>query len=193
MLNRFQLDPRDRVAIFTFSNALQLLYMNETAQDLIRQVRPNGAAATGVIPPEIIRMCDELQGSTSTGRTHIQRESMLGETRFLFQGFSIPVDQITGIRLLIVLVELVASGWELARESFGLTQREKDVAELLVKGLTNKEIGMQLQLAEQTIKEHLKHIMEKTDTSTRTELVAHLFTSNDTRATRLRQERDLRC
>jgi DNA-binding NarL/FixJ family response regulator len=192
MLNRFQLDPRDRVAIFTFTDSMQLLYMNEMAQDLVRQVTVNGAAATGVIPPEIIRICEELRGKTDSVRTHIQRESLLRETRFLFQGFSIPVDQLTGIRLIVVLAEPITCGWEQARESFGLTQREKDVAELLVKGLTNKEIGVHLQLAEQTIKEHIKHIMEKTDTSTRTELVAHLFTSHDTRAARLREERDLR-
>jgi DNA-binding NarL/FixJ family response regulator len=42
-----------------------------------------------------------------------------------------------------------------------LTARETEVLELLVSGLTNKEIGARLKIAENTVKNHLKSILAK--------------------------------
>jgi two-component system NarL family response regulator len=52
-----------------------------------------------------------------------------------------------------------------------LTAREVAVLELVAKGLSNKEIGGALTLAEDTVKNHLKHIYAKLDVSDRTEAV----------------------
>jgi two-component system, NarL family, response regulator len=52
-----------------------------------------------------------------------------------------------------------------------LTAREVSVLELVAKGLSNKEIGGALFLAEDTVKNHLKHIYAKLDVSDRTEAV----------------------
>jgi DNA-binding NarL/FixJ family response regulator len=40
-----------------------------------------------------------------------------------------------------------------------LTEREKEVLQLLAAGLTNKEIGTRLDIAENTVKNHLKNIL----------------------------------
>jgi len=42
-----------------------------------------------------------------------------------------------------------------------LTEREQEVLKLLASGLTNKEIGARLSLAENTVKNHLKNILAK--------------------------------
>ena len=55
-----------------------------------------------------------------------------------------------------------------AKETFHLTAREATVVQHLLKGWTNKEIANEMRLSEQTIKEYLKHISEKTGTTTRT-------------------------
>ena len=49
--------------------------------------------------------------------------------------------------------------------------------EHLAKGWTNKEIANALGITEQTVKEHIKHIMEKTGSSTRTGILARIFNS----------------
>jgi DNA-binding NarL/FixJ family response regulator len=56
-------------------------------------------------------------------------------------------------------------------EEFQLTPREVAVVGFLLKGLTNKEIAKAINVTVQTTKEHIKHIMEKTRTSTRTGVV----------------------
>jgi two-component system, NarL family, response regulator len=52
-----------------------------------------------------------------------------------------------------------------------LTCRELEVLELLAEGATNKEIAKSLDISENTVRNHVNHIMEKLDVSDRTEAV----------------------
>lgn len=49
----------------------------------------------------------------------------------------------------------------------GLTEREVEVLRLAARGLTRKQIGMQLVITEVTVRHHLEHIYNKTNTSSR--------------------------
>lgn len=53
-----------------------------------------------------------------------------------------------------------------------LTPRESGVLELLSRGLTNREIGEHLHLAEKTVKHHMTSILQKLHVRSRTEAVA---------------------
>ena len=60
-------------------------------------------------------------------------------------------------------------------EYFGddaLTEREIDVLNHVASGQRNREIGLQLFISEETVKVHIKHIMEKLGASDRTQAVA---------------------
>ena len=54
-------------------------------------------------------------------------------------------------------------------ESFSLTPRELDVLRLLADGLTNKEIGGQLSIAEDTVKKHVQNLIWKLRAADRTQ------------------------
>jgi two-component system nitrate/nitrite response regulator NarL len=49
-----------------------------------------------------------------------------------------------------------------------LTAREAEVLELLAQGLTNREIGLQLHLAEKTVKHHVTQVLNKLHVRSRT-------------------------
>ena len=53
-----------------------------------------------------------------------------------------------------------------------LTERETDVLRLVVAGQRNKEIGAQLGISENTVKFHLRNILEKLHAESRTEVAA---------------------
>ena len=55
--------------------------------------------------------------------------------------------------------------------SLALTPKEREVLALLARNLTNKEIGLAMQVGEQTIKWHLKNLFIKLDAGTRKQLV----------------------
>ncbi|WP_026459462.1 response regulator transcription factor [Schaalia vaccimaxillae] len=59
-----------------------------------------------------------------------------------------------------------------------LTDRERDVLNLVCEGLTNVAIGQRLFLAESTIKTHVKSILGKTGCSNRVELIVHAYRTN---------------
>lgn len=58
---------------------------------------------------------------------------------------------------------------------YGLTPRELDVLELIMAGGSNKVIATQLALGLPTVKTHVQNIFHKTDSSSRTELLARVF------------------
>lgn len=51
--------------------------------------------------------------------------------------------------------------FESAVKGYGLTDREKEVAWLLYRGYTNRQIGEELFIAETTVKKHVSRIYEK--------------------------------
>lgn len=52
----------------------------------------------------------------------------------------------------------------------GLSEREKEVAWLIYRGFTNRQIAEELFIAETTVKKHVTHIFEKTNVTGRKEL-----------------------
>mgnify|MGYP001366186623 CR=1 FL=1 len=56
-----------------------------------------------------------------------------------------------------------------------LTQREKDVLQLLAVGKTSKEIAERLYISCATVRNHIQHILEKLGAHTRLEALAHAF------------------
>ena len=53
-----------------------------------------------------------------------------------------------------------------------LSTREREVLELLARNLSNKEIGLAMQVGEETIKWHMKNLFAKMDAGTRKQVVA---------------------
>lgn len=63
-----------------------------------------------------------------------------------------------------------------------LTDRERQIMRLVSEGLSNKEIGRRLSIADGTIKVHLHHIFQKLDISNRTVLAALAISQNELHA-----------
>jgi DNA-binding CsgD family transcriptional regulator len=55
-----------------------------------------------------------------------------------------------------------------------LTQREIQIANLVAKGLTNAEIGKELWISQNTVKQALKRMFRKLEVSSRAEMTAQL-------------------
>jgi DNA-binding NarL/FixJ family response regulator len=53
------------------------------------------------------------------------------------------------------------------KHSLGLTRREQQLVQMISRGLTNKEIASQLNLSEQTVKNHIHRMLRKLGASDR--------------------------
>jgi DNA-binding NarL/FixJ family response regulator len=61
------------------------------------------------------------------------------------------------------------------REDYNLTEREKDVLQLMVKGYTYKKAAAELYISVETIRSHIKNIYEKLHVNSKSEAVAKAF------------------
>lgn len=79
-----------------------------------------------------------------------------------------------------LLLERFSSGTAAVTElskQFDLTARERETVELLVQGLTSKEIATRMNISPNTVKAFLRLVMVKMDVSTRSGIVGRVVPS----------------
>ncbi|MCS7038628.1 MAG: response regulator [Anaerolineae bacterium] len=74
----------------------------------------------------------------------------------------------------------LAAATEAPTDRFGLTAREAEVLDLLVQGLTNRQIAEQLVISPNTVKRHLQAIFAKLGVTTRSAAVAKAISERST-------------
>jgi DNA-binding CsgD family transcriptional regulator len=60
-------------------------------------------------------------------------------------------------------------------DAYGLTPREQEVTQLMLRGATTIQAAQRLEISPHTVNDHMKSIFEKTGARTRGELSASLF------------------
>lgn len=174
--------------------SLQLLHMNEEAAAISHCLNETcmDRHAKGLLPREVIEICHDLCRMLTAQTDSPVREAQISrhvvrypDSPILLRGLGLlDSDDMSQARLLVFMDRLnvqddlgVAQGGRL----FHLTNREQIVLQQLVKGLTNKEIANTLNIAEQTVKTHIKSLMQKMGVTTRTAIVSRLFSTSRNR------------
>jgi len=180
-------EKREGPAIMVFSSSLKLLYQDQEAWKRCTEInQQDDKSSRGILPPPVIEVCNEVKKQLQL-RTHskdweqfrVKRILMDSQRPMLVSGVGLPSPEHPEEAQMLVTIEVIGRQQHVLLEQskvrFHLTEREGTVVEHLLKGWTNKEIGNALGITEQTIKEHIKHIMEKTKTTTRTGVLVQLL------------------
>ncbi|MEP6600338.1 MAG: helix-turn-helix transcriptional regulator [Nitrospirota bacterium] len=158
----------------------RILWTDDRATELCRQMRVVTEKLEGILPLRVLKLVQEIAELLEL-RNHpkdweafnVKRVIKGGETHIFVAGIGLPagVGHETKSTVLLTL-DVIAPRKSVSRlQAFQLTAKEITVAGLLLKGSTNKEIAHAIGVTVQTAKEHVKHIMEKTRTNTRTGIV----------------------
>lgn len=175
--------------IILFNSAGHLLFINSDAQSFIRQLQPLSMRENGtcLLPEEIFTVvralvarlmrCDHPKDLESF---QLERLCVGSSQQFLLRGLCIPDEPLArNSRCLVIMEKLNQHKLECTdadiQRLYHLTEREQMVIIYLKLGFTNKEIAGRMNLSEYTVKEHLKRIMHKTKTTTRTGLVGRMI------------------
>jgi DNA-binding CsgD family transcriptional regulator len=158
----------------------RILWTDTRATELCQQMPGMAEALEGALPLPIVKMVKEIaellelrNHSKDWEAFNVMRIIKGREMHIFVAGIGLPagVGHETETTVLLTL-DVIAPRKSVSRlQAFQLTAKEKTVVELLLQGSTNKEIAEAIGVTVQTAKEHVKHIMEKTKTNTRTGLV----------------------
>ena len=188
------IEQRLSPGMLVFAPPMRLLHINGAAWELIRELSGadtgpgNGQAkaAKGLLPTALRTVCAEIfeclrdrpQAKDWEG-LEIKRRIGPANRPVLVRGFGVPDDKRgEHARVVLVLEGVGRRKAEFSRsltQRFQFTEREYGVLECLARGWTNKDIASALKVALPTIKEHVRHIMGKTKTNTRTGILMQVF------------------
>jgi len=165
---------RSTPGILIFDQKPTLIYSNKEALRLISDlpdlyetvwtVCSQMNAAGGILEPCDETKCTVYQSSSSSPFSI--RTFMLGEPDNNHRG------------RILVLIEKVMKKREInvkkAGIKFLISKRELEVLTLICEGLTNRDISDELFISEQTVKDHVRHIMRKVGVKSRSSLMRAL-------------------
>ncbi len=146
------------------------------AHELIAVMRSSTQTDSDQTPPSaVLALAAFTRTGTSGPDAAAQSVAVPTAAGWITLHASLPDGVATG-RVAIVL-ERAASPHATAvqLEAHGVTAREREIAGLLAQGLTNPEIAERLVLSPYTVQDHIKSLFEKTNVSSRQELVARIF------------------
>ena len=100
-------------------------------------------------------------------------DDFVGTIRSVADGARVLPATMTGTLFSQIATAAVSKGREVALESVKMTQREREVIALIAVGLSNKEIANRLNIATDTVKSHVRNVMEKLALHSRLQIAAY--------------------
>ena len=100
-------------------------------------------------------------------------EDFVGTIRSVADGAQVLPAKMTGTLFSQIAHVAVRRGREAALEAVRMTHREREVIALIAAGMSNKEIAKRLNIATDTVKSHVRNIMDKLALHTRLQIAAY--------------------
>jgi DNA-binding NarL/FixJ family response regulator len=94
--------------------------------------------------------------------------------RAVARGERVLPSRMTGSLFSQIADSAIRRGGETTSEGVRMTQREREVIALIASGLSNKEIAMRLGIATDTVKSHVRNVMDKLALRSRLQIAAYV-------------------
>ena len=172
--------------ILILTTSTHLLYKDHRAWDLCAAINKDDGRTVDGLPFCIVELCREVSNllqiwTDARDWEQIRIKRLIGSPNrpILLCGLGLPDRH--GTQQSRILITMDGMGRpqgaiiDQVKDIFRLTDREVTVVQNLLKGWTNKDIAKELGVTEQTVKEHIKHIMTKTRTTTRTGILVQVL------------------
>ena len=106
-------------------------------------------------------------------------EDFVGTIRSVADGARVLPPRMTGSLFSQIAEVAVRRGSESALEAVRMTPREREVIALIAAGMSNKEIAKRLNVATDTVKSHVRNVMDKLTLHTRLQIAAYAHHQDD--------------
>ena len=106
-------------------------------------------------------------------------EDFIGTIRSVADGARVLPPRMTGSLFSQIAEVAVRRGSESALEAVRMTPREREVIALIAAGMSNKEIAKRLNIATDTVKRHVRNVMDKLALHTRLQIAAYAHNQDE--------------
>lgn len=106
-------------------------------------------------------------------------EDFVATIRSVAEGAQVLPPRMTGTLFSQIARVVVKRGRTEALEAVRMTQREREVIALIAVGLSNKEIAHRLNIATDTVKSHVRNVMDKLALHSRLQIAAYAHSHDD--------------
>lgn len=169
-LSRFLFDTMP-VGIIVYGAGREVLFMNRRAERFLKRFNPP--------PPELAdisgRIFNALRQGTADelfpGEVHVIKKLEGSPSTWTFR---FHFSQTPQTMVCVYIVEDPAAGkvdLNVIRREYHLTRRETDILRYALNGMRNTEVADELEITEQTVKDHLSNVYMKTGTANRMDLL----------------------
>jgi two-component system nitrate/nitrite response regulator NarL len=100
-------------------------------------------------------------------------DDFVATIRSVAEGVRVLPPRMTGTLFSQIARTAVGRGAESAFEAVRMTQREREVIALIAEGLSNKAIALRLNIATDTVKSHVRNVMDKLALHSRLQIAAY--------------------
>jgi DNA-binding CsgD family transcriptional regulator len=192
------ISQRPRPGAMLLGEANEILYMNREAKNILYILESGKKQLYNGFDRKFWDKVHRL--ASGVRQKAIAAESALGGvpfdvftfrgSTFIFRAISLEGTNITGNLVMILIEPMEAAGNPFSAKNGddrypNFTAREGAVARLVGRGLTNKEIASELDIGVHTVKDHVKNIMRKLKTSTRSGIASKTNSSSESILTRM--------
>ncbi len=140
---------------------------------LLRKELPSAKVIAMDILPEQVDMVEFVQAG---GAGFILKSAPVDDyvktIKSVAKGVNVLPPGLTTSLFTQIVDSLIKTGGSIPSDAIKLTQREREIVDLISEGLSNKEIAMRLHIATYTVKSHVHNILEKLALSTRLQIAA---------------------
>ncbi|WP_169083772.1 helix-turn-helix domain-containing protein [Paenibacillus sp. PL91] len=166
--------------ILVLSGQLTIMASNQAAHHWLSALRNMEQVDDDILPRPIRAVCSRALAQAGTGARAKEKWAKvcirLPDGRYLSIRASKLEDILGTIQLAVALEAAKPSDiLPLIAEAYGLTAREKQILERIIRGFSTKELARSLHISAYTVQDHLKSIFAKTGFSSRRELMWELF------------------
>lgn len=173
--------PSDTPGMLLFDRAGNLTSINDEARRFLAEMPPGPSAATpsGIDLPLPVWIRSTVGRSRETGgNARIRMRALSGGWLVCHASCLRGADDTEAMTAMTIGPAPVSEITTLVIAAYELTPREREVTELIARGLSTTEIASRLFLSPHTIRDHVKAIFEKVAVASRGELVAKLYTEH---------------
>jgi DNA-binding CsgD family transcriptional regulator len=162
------------IGLFVYNQKTDIVFSNRQAEIFLKRFQ---------LPPEIKNLSRRIFGAIDggnlnelfPGEIYITNKFEGSQSNWIFRMYI--CEKPHPLVYVLIIEEKISNKLEMnrIRQQHSLTRRETDILRRVIDGLLNTEIAEELQMSEQTVKDHLSNIYRKIGVENRLSLIRNLM------------------